>query len=480
MANRLSLLTGLTNFWNTLTGKGSGKDLFGTLIGGPAIYPNPNAERFINQGYCGNGSIYTLVSRAARKFGSIPRYVYKITDTRAEKSLKALMKQKGVKLRDLKKLQRKAYDEQMVENGLSELLARPNEKQGQDAFYELTYVFKMVTGEAFIWLNRGDITGLSDEVADALPPLEMYVLPTQYVRLIPDPDDVWGVLGYIFVVNGVEHVIRKNDVIHWKSPNPRFDGVTREHMRGFSPLEAGNKWLTEDDSATDAAVAMQQNDGAKGVLYNKTYNNLSPAQKSEVEMAIARKINNRSLKSAVATLAGEWGYLNIAQTGQEMELTDARERVFVRLCNLFGVPPMLFLTNTTFSNVEMAEKAFVTNLIAPDSASLRDEMNRVLLPAFGLDKSYTHDIDISSLPELQTEMKELVAYLTQAWWYTPNMRLKAMNEEESSDPNMDKVWVPNNIVLMDDAAMTDLNPDSFTNDPGSTNQPPRRQVSNIS
>src|SRR6185369_5130394 len=47
-------------------------------FGGPAIYPDPNAERFVKYGYSGNASIYTIVSLVARKFASIPRCLYKI------------------------------------------------------------------------------------------------------------------------------------------------------------------------------------------------------------------------------------------------------------------------------------------------------------------------------------------------------------------------------------------------------------------
>jgi len=459
------------NLLSSMFGRGSSTNqsnpgLFGTFIGGPAVYPDPNAERWVKDAFSGNGSVYTIISRAALKFGSIPRYVYKIKDSKADQQKKALMRQRGFKLKDLKNLQKKAYDEQEVQNGFSELLARPNEKQGQDAFYELAMVFKMATGEAFIWLNRGDITGLDDEGANAIPPLEMYVLPTQYVRIIPDPTDVWGCLGYKFLVGGIEHFIRKDDMVHWKSPNPNFDAVTRTHMRGLSPLQPGNKWLTEDDSATDASVAMQQNDGSKGALFNKQLGNMSPEQKSAVDRMINRKINNRSLKGAVTALEGEWGYLPMGQTGVEMESVNVREKGFIRLCNLFHVPPMLFLTDTTYANVEQAEKAFVTNLIAPAAASLRDEMNRVLLPAFGLDKTFTHDIDISQLPELQTEMGQLVTQLVAAWWLTPNQKLKAMGEEEDPDPNMDKRWIPNTLITMDDAALTDTL-DSF--DDGTTN-----------
>jgi len=453
--------------------------LFGTFVGGPAVYPDPNAERWVKEAFSGNGSVYTIVSRAASKFGSIPRYVYKIKDKNADRQLKALYKQRGYKLQQVLDLQKKAYDEQLVENALSELLARPNPMHGQDAFYELAKVYKMVTGEAFIWLNRGDITGMTDDQADAEQPLEMYVLPTQFIEIIPDPADVWSGIGYYFQVAGERHFIRWNDMIHWKSPNPNFDAIARTHMRGLSPLQPGNKWVTEDDSATDAAVAMQQNDGAKGVLFNKMMGNMSPEQKSKIDQLVNRKINNRSLKGAVTAMEGDWGYAAMGQTGQEMELVDVRSAGFKRLCNLFGVPPQIFDTESTFNNVESAGKSFINNLIAPAAASLRDEMNLKLLPAFGLDKTYTHDIDISQLPELQTEMKDLVDTLFKAWWMTGNEKRAAQNlEQDTANPNMDKYMIPNNLIDIDDATMADTL-DSFTNDPGANNDPAGQAIPDI-
>jgi HK97 family phage portal protein len=480
MANN-KILAGFIDFFNTLLGRGNSTASGMIPVGGPAIYPDPNTQNYIDKGYGGNGSVYTIISRYHRKFGSIPRYVYKIKDKNAYRQMKALLKQRNYKLKQLRDLQVKAYDETVVDdNPFAELLNQPNEHQGQDAFYERASAFYKVTGNCFIWKNRGDIKGLTDDAADKMPPLELYVLPTQCIEIIPDPDDVWGAAGYVFNIGGLRFRIRKNDMIHWKTPNLVFDAYTRDHLFGMSPLKPGNKFLTEDDSATDAAVAMQQNDGAKGALYNKQLGRMDPEQKSRVDLMINRKINNRSLKGAVTALEGEWGYLAMGQTGQEMELMDARDKGFVRLCNLLGVPPMLFLTNTTYDNVKQAEKAFITNLVAPDCTSLRDEMNRSLLPDFGLDSSYTHDIDISMLPELQDEMSQMVTQLSAAWWYTPNQKLEMMNEDRSDDPNMDKVWIPNTLVLMEDAALSDANLDSYTNDSTANPNDPGSPISDSS
>jgi HK97 family phage portal protein len=480
---------------SSILGKGFANRLFGSrqmvnasssiqpvIFGGPATYPDPNLLRFVQDGYSSNATVYTIISMAARKFGSIPRYVYKVDSNKgAQKAMRdyrQYLKQGNFSLKQIQALEKKAYDEDVVDNLLSELLATPNEAQGQDSFYELLCTFYMLCGEGFIWLNRGDIENLDDDVADALPPLEMFVIPPQYVELIPDPGDVWGVVGYYFNVNGQRVFLRKSDVIHWRKPNPNFDAITRTHLRGFSPLNAGNKLVTQDDSATDATVAMHQNDGARGVLTNVSLDNLDPVQKSQLENVIQRKVNNRDIKGAIATLQGDWKYLDFAQSSVDMELISGQEAVFVRICNLYGINPMMFLANATYQNIQQARKDLITGLVLPMCCSLRDEMNRVLLPAFGLSKDFTHDVDVTQLPELQNDMSDLVTSLMGAWWLTPNQRLAAMNEEEDSDPLMDERWIPNNLVLMDDAAMTDtLN--SFTNVPGSNQEVPGSQGAGV-
>lgn len=467
------------NATNFVFGQGFANRLFGSkqlvaannmvqpvIFGGPATYPDPNLLRFIQNGYSANATVYTIISMVARKFGSIPRYAYKVSDKKAMREYRQFVKQGKFHLKHLKLLETKAYDENVIDNTpFAELLDRPNEWQGQDSFYETLCTYYMLCGESFIWLNRGDIEYMDDDVVDKMPPEEMFAIPPQYVELIPDPEDVWGVVGYYFVVNGQRVFLRKNDVIHWRRPNPNFDAITRVHLRGFSPLNAGNKLITQDEAATDASVAMFQNDGAKGALFNKTLDNLDPIQKSQLQTVINRKINNRDIKGSIAALQGEWGYLDFGQSAVDMELVEGQQSVFVRLCNLFALNAMMFLTDTTYANIQQARKDLVTNLCLPMASSLRDEMNRGLTKAFGLGRTMTHDVDVTQLPELQNDMADLVTSLSSAWWLSPNQRLAAMNEEQSDDPLMDEVWVPNNLVLMEDAAVSDtLN--SFTDGQG--------------
>ncbi len=442
---------------------------------GLPIYPNPNAVRYIEQGYCGNATLYTIISTASRKFGFLPRKVYSITDSMEAKALSLALRTKSYSgRRELRRMQRKAYNEQVVNNKFAELLQQPNPEEGQDAFYEKCLTYYMATGETFIHLNRGDdmFTYDPNEI-DTLsikmtPVKEMRVLPSQYVDIIGDEEDVFKVDHYQLDMNGKKVPIRKEDIIHWKRPNPKFDAYTRVHMRGLSPLEPANKLVTQDDSATDASVAMHQNDGAKAVIFNKQLTDLDSTQKSQLESVVNRKINNRDLKGAVATMQGDWGMLDLSMSSVDMQLEEAKENVFVRLCNLYGINPDLFLGKSTFQNIQDARQDLLTGLLLPLACSLRDEMNRALLPAFGLDKTFTHDIDASTLAELQEEFTSKVTALAQATWMTLNEKREAMNLERLNDANMDKILVPNNQILLEDAVMTDLQ-NSFENDNGATN-----------
>lgn len=449
-------------------------------IGRPPVYPTPNIATYINA-YNTNSTIYTILSYITQKFGNIPRYMYAIEDEQAEKSLKWMLRQRAVNLREIKTLKTKAYSNNPVQSDLTPegkmaaLTARPNDRQGQDTYYTEVFLSYELIGEAFVYLNRGieqgniyDDTGeiIPDEVISKMPVLEKIVLPAQFVNPIPTKENISEVLYYRFEDSpGHFTNIRKVDIIHWKKPNPNYDGSMGTHLRGMAPLSAGLKLLTQDNSATDAAVSMQQNQGAKGLLFNKSIVNPNPKQVSDIREVIDTKINNTGVKGSVAFLGGaDYDYKNFGQSAVDLQLLDSQQKVFIRLCNLFGVPPAIFLTETTYENLQQAGKSLLTNKILPACCSFRDEENRVLLPAFGLDPNkYTTDIDASVITELSEDMTALSTQLANSPWKTYNEKREAMGDERSDDPNMDKILVPNNLISLEDLMVNDgLN--SFTGD----------------
>jgi len=424
----------------------------------PEVYPDISGKNAIDKGFNFNTAVYSIIMKGARKFGSVPRYVYN-KDQYEEKSKK------------LKQLpihpiiaEYKAYTPYVDKRpsalapSLTELLKRPNEYISEDLFYEALFCYYKTTGEAMIWLNRGDLNAyrqedgsFNDSAIDKLPVLEMYVLPPDKVTIIPDPYNLWGLLGYILEVGERVHM-RKADVIHWKSTNLNFSEDTRDHLRGWPALRSGKKSLEMNNSMTDASVRMAQNDGARFVLYNETMGAMSPQQQTDLKAVIDRKINNNDVKSAVATLQGKWGGIDLGKSATDMELLDGKKFSWQELCFLFDVPFEFFDPHTPFAEKQMAMLNWITNSMEPLTKQLDGEMNRQLLIAFGLQDKAFIGCDYMGLPEMKQLATDTAKKLQDIWSVTPNEVRETMGYEAFADERFNEPWVPGDRVPVSELA----------------------------
>lgn len=417
-----------------------------TSVGGRAIYPDVTADNLVDV-YASNDMLYTIVNYSAKKFASIPRSVYK-DSAYVKRYYSSLRHKDAVRI----KKQMKALGEQVDDSEMMRLLKRPNPLMGQDTFFEALYISREINGEAFIWINRGD-SEIEGDARYNLRPLELWWLPAQNIELLVDQYDIWGVLGYVLDNNGQRIRLNKEDVIHWRTFNPTFDGYTREHLRGLSPLKAGMKLLTASDASRDAMVSMFQNDGAKGVIYNETLDNLTAEQKDQVERVIGRKINNRDLKGQVATLQGKWGYIDLGRTTVDLQLLEAQDSTFARLCNLYRVSPNLFITGQTRDNLREARKDLITNKMMPDSMNLDDELNRVLSKSFGGQVLVS---DFTDLPEMQYELGDMNLILKDMYdrgVISADEYREQMGWEITGLPEHTQFYVGGNIMPITEAAI---------------------------
>lgn len=428
---------------NFLFGSNVTRNLLNTFIlslGTVEVYIDIDAIKAIAEGFNKNTAVYSIVMKFASKFGSIPRYVY-----------------------DAKAKEEKAYKKPVEtldeSHPLVKLMNRPNPYESQDAFFTKVCAYWKVTGEGMIWLNRGDIEdyrlddgSFDDAKVNKLPVLEMYVLPSDKVNPIPDPDDVWDILGWKLDLGGQPIFIRKDDLVHWKMTSLQFDAPTRRHLRGFAPLVAGYKSLQQNNSMSDAAVRMAQTDGARGAMVNKTIGaSQNPVQSSNVKRVFDQKINNVSVKSEIASLEGDWHYESFGQTATDMQLLEGKQMSWQELCFLLATPYEFFDSKVTYANKAEAQKGWVSNDIMPACKQLDGELNRALLPSFGLESAAYIACDCSELPEMQKDMAALTTALAAAWWIAPNRKLEMMDQEPVDDPTFDEPWIPSGITPLSES-----------------------------
>jgi HK97 family phage portal protein len=391
----------------------------------------------ITEGYLGNADVFSIVQFLARKASSIPWYVYELEKgSEAKKSLYEYKKltnlRGGVSGSNFEKalMKRKnAYRENIVmDTPLAKLLDRPNQYQAQDAFLENLFGYRFLTGEGNIYGNDGNLGGRF---------AELNVLPTQYLAIYPDPNDWYGLVGYKLNV-GKGRDIKKENVLMWKGWNPEFNDVTRSHMRGVSPIKAAYKTLRMSNNAYDASAQMAGNGGAKGAIVPKAmqsgiYAGVNENQAAMIQDAINTRINGTHNKGRIGVLQTPWDYLNFGLSSIDMELIKAMQVSLQQWCRVFGLPAVIFDTDTSsYNNYQNAMRDLVTNTIVPMCANLRDELNHWLLPRYG-DNLFI-DFDITALPEMQQDMERMVRSLRDANWLTMDEKRVAMNYDEKGGP----------------------------------------------
>jgi HK97 family phage portal protein len=431
-----------------------------------AVLQNYNNQSYITEGYLGNADVYAIVSFLARKAASIPWYVYKLKP--GEKARNSFMRykhlSKGIQFQgafEQALIERKnAYSENVVMNSpLAKLLENPNPMQSQDQFLENLFGYHFISGEGDVYGNDGNSGGKF---------LELNVLPTQFLDIYPDPRDLYGLLGYkLMVGQGID--IPKDKVMQWKTWNPEFNDVTRSHMRGLSPMKAAYSTLRMSNNAADASAMMAKNGGAKGAIVPKPIGNnvatLTYEQAQIVKQAVNQDINGLDNKGRINVLQTPWDYLNFGLSSVDMDLVKTMQMSLQQWCRVFGLPTVLFDTDTTsYNNYQNALRDLMTNTIVPKCAQLRDELNKFLLPKFGEDVYI--DFDITALPELQQDMERMSRILRDANWLTMDEKRMAMNYEQRGGA-YDFSYVNQGLVQLEQVSMDLTIPDdNNSNDNG--------------
>lgn len=446
MANLLAqTLSKITSFITSASRRAyTSAIMFGTWV--RELWPDINSRDSVEKSYADNTAVYSIVNRHSTKFGSIPRYVYDAKSKRNDEYTQ------------------RVSDGPQVQQLLT-LLDNPNPYMTQGEFLELVALFYDTTGEAIVWLNRGDIAqkyvppildssgtiiqeatfvNRTDIEMDMQPVLEMYLLAPGFVGIIPDTNNIFGIAGYWLEINGIKFMIRKGDIIHWKRQNPVFDPVNGAHLHGLNPLRVGRRTVQENKDATDSIDRMFKNDGAKGVMINENLNwhQLEEKQRQQYTEMIDGRLNNHVMKGAIATMGGKWRYENIAKDTVDAALLEGKKFTWQELCFLLQVPYTLFDPKTTFNNQLEAQKGWVSNTILPQCRIFDQKLTERLTKAFGLFGKVVIWSDCSSLPEFQKDIAALITSMNLAWYISPNKKLTTLGYEPEDNDLFNEPWIP--------------------------------------
>jgi HK97 family phage portal protein len=272
-------------------------------------------------------------------------------------------------------------------------------------------------------------------------------MPSQYVS-IKSKDWRQPIDNYIFEQDQ-EIKIPASDVIHVRLPNLEYNQGA--NFMGMSPVKVAASVVDTLNYGREYVKQSFKRGMPPGILARK--GDASPTQAHEYKAQLERQWLSKHGKYTRAGIPifglGEYTWIKIGfDNFRDMQIIENNAEAFRTLCNIWGVPAIVFndTAGTTFNNQAEARKSIYTNRVIPDLKLLSSYINASLAPA------YTENIikfDFSGIEELQKDKRqqaEWVGVLVDKGIITRNQALEIMGLEKSEDPGMDDRLVPFNLA----------------------------------
>jgi HK97 family phage portal protein len=302
-----------------------------------------------------------------------------------------------------------------------ELLKRPNPLQTWTEFLETAIIYRLVGGEAPIWVN-----GVGSQVR------ELWILRPDWLEISERVGGVPFKYSYTPIEKGVRMTIDAENIVMWKELNPL------DPERGLSLLwscayavDTLNQYAKSNKALIDNGVQ------PSGIVYSETYagsaNTGKPMlleglkwQQTAINMRDAEFINGVKLnKSEVAQVLGVPGQL-IGIEGSQ-----------------------------TFANYEQARAAMYEDTAIPLMRSLYSKLYEIA-QRMGERKLAKIDVDVEAIAALEPRRVERNKFIDGAQSLSLNEKRTAMGWEEIEDDLGDMLFVDSGKIPLDMAGIMDL------------------------
>lgn len=416
---------------------------------GTIVVPSDSKQSYLDNGYSLNEIVYSVVQLILDKIRVAPWGLYKVVDDSSLKQYNGLIKKKNLSGDDLRKayrLRNKAL-EPLTSFGLQtgkldDLMKFPNEQETWGDFIGGGCLFKLVTGDKFIW---ADLLGGG---ANKNIPNSLWTLPSQHMIIKATGDFPARIGSYEMTTFGQRFNV--SQVLHEKYFNPNWN-IVGEQLYGVSPLKAAVQGvLNRNNSAKKASASKFQNGGLDEIIFmdDQRYSaEEGLAQAQALKLKLAAEYSGPSNYGKRAISGVKVGSVPLGLSPVELGIIESEKWDLALICNLYGVPAQLMNSekSSTYNNVKEAEKSLTNRAALPELISFRDQFNRKLQTDWGFKGQNVYaDFDPTVYTELQEDVSSIADWTSKMIAITPNEQRDLIGLEMLEDETMDEPWVLNN------------------------------------
>lgn len=407
-----------------------------SLIGGQGASYDNKASTYLNKGYKINPVVFSVISQMCDKTKAVPYAIKKVKDKKEYSKIRQLDNATNgnysiKQMVDRFVLQTKAYEdaEQIFP------LEKPNVNQTWADVISLYKLFLKTTGNFYLY-KLSPIDGTNKGV-----PLAVYVLPSHKMEIVMKKDagltELDNPIDYYRMLEG-DLTIRfeVEDVIHIKTANPFID-MQGSHLYGLSPMNALLKNLESSNDGLDNNIKTLKNSGVFGLIGAKNGNfTADQATQMKQKFVDMDKSNGRLSKLAAVSVPVEFTKLSL--NTNELMPFDYLNYDETQICNVLGWSRLLLNadTNMTYNNIKEERKRVVTDNIQPDLKLFQESMTYGFIQKFKGYENSVWEFDVTELPEMQSDYKEMVEWMNKAY-LAPNEIRTALKFETSDIDGME-------------------------------------------
>lgn len=280
------------------------------------------------------------------------------------------------------------------------LLDRPNPLMSRYELLEALTGFRLLTGQAFLWLNR---------TSNAVAPSEMWVIPTSQIE--PVPDENLYLRGYMYDAgNGTAPIpLDLHEIVHFKRWNPANPFVGLSGIEALATVAVGDlsmqKWNTnffsKDHAKPPGALAFADP--------------IADSDWDRLKDDINRQHGGVQRRMMMLRNAGKGGveWINMAVSQKDMEFLSSR--TFNR-AEIFGMlaPGLdsILAINATEANATAGKSTFIDFAVWPGLVSMAEKITNDILPAYG--PNLRAEFDDIRVTDKAMELQEQSAFATVA------------------------------------------------------------------
>lgn len=333
--------------------------------------------------------------------------------------------------------------QEIFEHPVKNLIMNPSSSQGSIAFLRDLHSQLGISGNAYI---------LFVKIPSSPHPLEMYILRSDRVEILPDARGYPA--RYRYNGNGTYSYYEAKDVLHIKFFHPLNDWY------GYSPIQAAAKSIDVHNSCNDYNKALLDNSARpSGALKYKpepdASQNLTDEQYNRLKNQFEEQYTGSANAGKPLILEGGLDWLPMSFNQKDMQFIENKDQAAREIAICMGIPPMMLgiKGDSTYSNFSEANRAFYRQTVIPTANFALKEFERYFKQQF---PDLFIEIDEDKISALADERTELWDRVGKAEYISANEKrsLTGYAEYTETENIADTILIDGGKVPIDQAGFT--------------------------